>query len=149
MFHLTLKSFNITQAYGQKEKVNCGKGKKNVERWFSPRSYFDASAKEIFWFDRTEGIWELNGEVLIRQTGTELLGKKTKQNYLNETIDYIKSKTYTDRKIFDNQNLNLMPLKNGVLNLETMKLMPYLLPHFLRFLDFLGRNQCSWWQTNG
>ncbi|MBS3052732.1 MAG: hypothetical protein J4428_05175 [Candidatus Aenigmarchaeota archaeon] len=82
-------------------------------------------SKEIFWFDRTEGIWELNGEVLIRQTGTELLGKKTKQNYLNETIDYIKSKTYTDRKIFDNQNLNLMPLKNGVLNLETMKLMPY------------------------
>ena len=80
---------------------------------------------EVFWFDTTEGLWKLNGEVLIKRIGTELLGEKTKQNYLSETIGFIKAKTYEDRNKFDNPHLDLLPVKNGILNLQTLEMLPY------------------------
>jgi len=81
--------------------------------------------EEIYYFDENEGLWKPNGETLIKKIGTDLLGEKTKQFYLNETIGYIKAKTYEDRNKFDNPHLNLLPVKNGILNLNTLELMSY------------------------
>jgi putative DNA primase/helicase len=84
-----------------------------------------SDSEEIYWFDEEEGIWRSNGDILIKKMGTDLLGDKTKQNYLNETIGYIQGKTYYDRKIFDSSIINPIPLQNGVLDLNTMQLLPY------------------------
>jgi putative DNA primase/helicase len=81
--------------------------------------------EEILYYDEKEGIWKFNGEALIKNLATKLLGEKTKTQYLNETLNYIKAVTYVDRKIFDNQPIYLLPVKNGVLNLETLELLPY------------------------
>ena len=81
--------------------------------------------EEIYWFDENEGIWKTNGETLIKKIGTDFLREKTKQFYLNETIGYIKAKTYEDRNKFDNPHLNLLPIKNGILKLDTLELIPY------------------------
>ena len=81
--------------------------------------------EEMFWFNEKEGLWKPKGEVLIKAIGTSLLGSETKQNYLSETIGYVKAKTYKGRDVFDNPNLNLLPVKNGVLNIETLELIPY------------------------
>jgi putative DNA primase/helicase len=81
--------------------------------------------EETLWFDEKEGIWRFNGEALIKNLAASLLGDKTKQQYLNETLNYIKVTTYVDRKIFDSQPVHLLPVKNGVLNLETGELLPY------------------------
>jgi putative DNA primase/helicase len=84
-----------------------------------------SDSEEVYWFDEREGIWKANGEVIIKELGTSLLEDKTKQAYLSEAIGYIKSKTYTDRKVFDSPQLNLIPLHNGVLDLNTGQLIPY------------------------
>jgi putative DNA primase/helicase len=89
-----------------------------------------SDSEEVYWFDEKEGLWRANGEVLIKEMGTRFLEAKTKQAYLNETIGYIKSKTYTDRKIFDSPQLNLIPLQNGVLNLSMVQLIPYSPEHY-------------------
>ncbi len=81
--------------------------------------------EDMYYYDEKEGIWRSNGEFLIKKLGTTLLQEKTKRHYLLETINYIQAKTYVDRKIFDSPPLNLIPLKNGVLNLKTKTLKPY------------------------
>jgi putative DNA primase/helicase len=89
-----------------------------------------SDSEEVYWFDEKEGLWRANGEVIIKEIGTSLLEAKTKQAYLNETIGYIKSKTYTDRKVFDSPQLNLISLQNGVLDLNTVQLIPYSPEHY-------------------
>lgn len=85
---------------------------------------------DIYYYDENEGIWRSNAEHLIKKLGTTLLKEETKRSYLLETISYIQAQTYIDRKMFDSPPLNLVPLKNGVLDLETRTLKPYLREYY-------------------
>ena len=81
--------------------------------------------EDVYWYNEKEGIWQEQGETKIKELGKQLLGDMMRNNYLTETIVYIKTSTYIDRKIFDDCPLNLLPVKNGILNLETKELLPY------------------------
>ncbi|MBI2547617.1 MAG: hypothetical protein HYW23_04200 [Candidatus Aenigmarchaeota archaeon] len=127
------KFLNETDEYSTPEKFFQKEG--NIGK-FVPKLLAEAimektqfitlnDTQEVYFYDAVEGIWKPNGETLIRATGTVFLEDKTQQHFLNETLDYIKSRTYKDRTIFDNQNPNFLPLQNGILDIEKRTLLPY------------------------
>lgn len=83
--------------------------------------------EETYVYNPDEGIWENNGETLVKQEATKRLEERgrVKIAYVSETIHAIKAKTYTDRKIFDRISVNLIPVANGVLNIDTLTLQQF------------------------
>ena len=69
-----------------------------------------------------DGFYQPYGEILIKQQCKARLGKEYRKNRAEEVIDYIKVSTYINRK---EEPPNLIPLANGVLDINTMELKPY------------------------
>jgi putative DNA primase/helicase len=69
-----------------------------------------------------DGFYQPYGEVLIRQECKIRLQGEYRKNRVGEVIDYIKASTYTNRR---EELPNLIPLENGVLNIDTMGLKPF------------------------
>jgi len=69
-----------------------------------------------------DGFYQPYGEILIKQQCKARLGKEYRKNRAEEVIDYIKVSTYINRK---EEPPNLIPLANGILDLNTMELNPY------------------------
>jgi putative DNA primase/helicase len=78
---------------------------------------------EIYYYDSNRGIYVKEGEVFIKKELASM------QNYLptyqvNEIINTIKAKTYTDRKDFDN-NIEWVACKDCMINLITGETRPH------------------------
>lgn len=77
---------------------------------------------EIYvWID---GVYEHEGKSIIREKANQWLGEERTTHRINEVLDYIRCSTFTKREEF-NKEKHLICLKNGILNLNTMKLEPY------------------------
>lgn len=74
----------------------------------------------VYVFD--DGYYQPFGEVLIKAECRRRLGKEYRKNRANEVIDFIKASTYTSRR---EEPPYLIPLANGVLDLNTLELKPY------------------------
>jgi len=80
---------------------------------------------------KTQNIWVYNGgsyrpegEQLIREKVRGLLDVLQRESYANETVHGIRETTYTEPEKFD-APVNLINLKNGILNTDTMELAPH------------------------
>lgn len=71
-----------------------------------------------------EGIYYNNGEVEIKKQVKKLLGDYLNSHLANEIIFHIKTLTYQESEIFE-QNKNLIHLKNGILDINTLELIPF------------------------
>jgi len=69
-----------------------------------------------------DGYYQPYGEILIKQQCKARLGKEYRKNRAEEVIEYIKVSTYTNRR---EEPPNLIPLENGVLDINTMELKPH------------------------
>jgi putative DNA primase/helicase len=69
-----------------------------------------------------DGYYQPFGEVIIREECKAALEEDYRRNKVGEVIDFIKASTYADRR---EEPPNLIPLENGVLNLDTMELKPH------------------------
>ena len=69
-----------------------------------------------------DGFYQPYGEILIKKICKEKLQKEYRKNRASEVIDYIKASTYVKRR---EEPPNLIPLKNGVLDLDKMELKPH------------------------
>jgi len=74
-------------------------------------------SKEIYVY--MEGYYQPIGEVLIKRECKKRLQDEYRRNRAGEVIDYIEASTYVQRH---EEPPNLLPLNNGVLDLETMEL---------------------------
>lgn len=74
----------------------------------------------VYVFD--DGFYQPYGEILIKQQCKARLGKEYRKNKAEEVIDYIKVSTYVNRK---EEPPNLVPLVNGILDINAMELKPY------------------------
>ncbi|MGB7901438.1 MAG: phage/plasmid primase, P4 family [Halobacteriota archaeon] len=83
-----------------------------------------ADTEEIYVYDATEGIYEQGGEQIIRDETQRLLGDRTTNHYVREVEGYIRRSRYLKRDQLA-QSLNLIPVKNGVLNRDNRILEPY------------------------
>lgn len=89
---------------------------------------------------KTEEILLYNGKIYdsvqaetIIKEETEKLIPNCTTNHRNEVINKIKAQTYVDLEKFDSDP-NLITLENGILNLETLELMPHTPEHLSRVL---------------
>jgi len=69
-----------------------------------------------------DGFYQPYGEVLIKKLCKDRLQDEYRRNRASEVIDYIKASTYVWRH---EEPPNLIPLANGVLDLDTMELKPH------------------------
>jgi putative DNA primase/helicase len=68
-----------------------------------------------YWWD---SHYKHNGEVFIKGNVEDMLSDRATTHIKNEVIGHIQGRTYISRSQF-NSNPTLLPLENGVLNLET------------------------------
>ncbi|MGC9086691.1 MAG: DNA primase family protein [Thermoproteota archaeon] len=69
-----------------------------------------------------DGYYRPHAETLIKEECKKRLGEEYRRNRVSEVIDYIKASTFTERR---EESPNLIPLKNGVLDIDTMELKPH------------------------
>jgi len=74
----------------------------------------------------------LQAETIIKEETEKLIPNCTK-HHRSEVISKIKAQTYTDIEKFDTDP-NLITLENGILNLETLELLPHTPEHLSRVL---------------
>ena len=145
-FMLTLKAardegFDISGLYDEDlspdvERFFEKDGRKKV---FVPARVADELMKEytyatrksdefLFRYEPAKGIYELYGEAHIKNLTRRKLGKHTSINKQKEIINFIKVSTYKD---LHDAPVNLIVVKNGVLNLETQQLEPHNPEYFI------------------
>jgi putative DNA primase/helicase len=90
-------------------------------------------SKEMYLFDEEEGIWKPNAESKIESFICSVLGELVKEHYIEETISILKKMTYKKREDIENLPLNLVPVQNGILDLENRKLIPFSPDYFFTF----------------
>ena len=67
-----------------------------------------------------------SADALIQKQAEDFLGDENKNNRTNEILGAIKRRNLElDRSKFDNVPLNLIPLANGIYNIDTGQLMPF------------------------
>ena len=70
-----------------------------------------------------EGIYEPNGRTYIKEFIQSIMGSLYKVHFANQVTENIITKTYIKPdQFFVNEDLNLVPVLNGILNLRTRKL---------------------------
>lgn len=84
--------------------------------------------KEIYVYK--DGEYMLIGEEIIKHDATQLLGEEFRSYRAEEAMKYIQNLTFRPR---EDTPIHLLPLRNGVLNLETEKLEPYREKWFFTF----------------
>ncbi len=71
------------------------------------------------------GIYDSDGRNVIRVEVEQILGPDCKTHYVNEVVNKIARKSIIKRESLGNNNVNLICLNNGVLDLRTMKLLEH------------------------
>jgi putative DNA primase/helicase len=69
-----------------------------------------------------DGFYQPYGELVVKKRCKDLLLDEYRKNRAGEVIEYIKVSTLTQRR---EEPPNLVPLENGILDLNTMELKPY------------------------
>jgi hypothetical protein len=83
----------------------------------------------VYCFNVTTGIYEANGETIVKEEMAKILDENTREHYLADILFYIKACTYFDRPT---EHPNKLVLNNGILNLETYELEPFSNKEFLQ-----------------
>lgn len=79
---------------------------------------------EILCYNPENGLHEYGGEEIIKGECKHRYDTELSNYWLGEVKSYIETATYIDRKEVNN-NLFLLHLKNGIFNIEEMKLRPF------------------------
>ena len=81
---------------------------------------------QLYWYNEQKGIWESNGEQVLANIITKIIAEYKTQTIRNEVISWIKDAVLENADNFDESfRGNLLNLENGVLDLETMRLLPH------------------------
>ncbi len=72
----------------------------------------------------SDGVYSDNGSEVVQAESIRLLGDFSKRNRINEALAYIMYSTYTAPDKFE-APIDLINVKNGILNLETNELIPH------------------------
>ena len=123
----------VTRIYGIEESgVNAGffnaRGhfiaKKLGDLILSQYAFRTTNDNETIYCFCDDGTWKPSGEAVIKNVACEKLGHDYTEHRVREVMGYIKHSTLISRSEFDN-NINLMAVKNGVLDLEKGELLEH------------------------
>jgi len=85
--------------------------------------------KEMYFYDPKSGIYRSEGETVIREEATRLLGNRYRRNNIAETVTIIRDRTYQNREAL-RAPPNLLVVMNGILDVLTGELKPFSPKHF-------------------
>ena len=123
-------------------KVDIGRVVTHLSEQYTFKTMEDTEEVYLWW----DGVYKSNGEVFIKGKVEEMLTDRSTEHIKNEVIGHIRGLTYTPRSWFNRQDISLLPLKNGVLNLDTgefSKLTPTLLVTYQIPVDFIEGTDCQ------
>jgi len=83
---------------------------------------------ETFYFN--DGIYHQNADIKIKENIQDILGEQVNKHRIDETMNCVKISTYIDREKHELPK-NIIPVKNGLLNLDTMELMDHNPDYFI------------------
>lgn len=111
---------------GQKETIQTSDSKNIVEliiEIFKQKYIFKTpiDTEELHYYD--DGIYKPAEHKIKKELETDL-GAKISTHHANEIIEHLKWHSYVNREEFNKYN-GLIPLQNGLLNLETLELKPF------------------------
>ncbi len=120
------------QKYGLKVTRRRGRPRKEEDPFEEPNTMAEQIMKtntfktamdteELFIYK--DGIYVEHAEVIVKQICGQLDPEKS-SHYVDQVVFHIKQKTYVPREAF-NADINLIPLKNGMLNLISMEIAPF------------------------
>ena len=122
-------------------KVDIGRVVEHLMEQYTFKTMEDTEEVYIWW----DGVYRSNGEVFIKGKVEEMLSDSSTEHIKNEVIGHIRGLTYTPRSLFNRQDLPLLPLKNGILNLDTGEfsgLTPTLLVTYQIPVTFVEEAEC-------
>ena len=88
--------------------------------------------EEMYYYDIGRGLYQRFGDSVIREY-VEILNPKVKTHTVNEIIQKIKRRTYTNRNEFDHHS-DIINVQNGLLNIWTGELSEHS-PDFLSIVQ--------------
>jgi len=84
----------------------------------------DDNKSEMWIYD--DGIYIPQGKTFVKETCRKILGHTYTSQIVNDVIGKIEADTYIDQaEFFKNTYVWELPLKNGILNIKTKKLLPF------------------------
>lgn len=122
-------------------KVDIGRVVDHLMEQYTFKTMADTEEVYIWW----DGVYKSNGEVFIKGKVEEMLNNESTEHIKSEVIGHIRGLTYTPRSWFNRQDLPFLPLKNGILNLDTNEfsgLTPTLLVTYQIPVDFIDGVDC-------
>ena len=128
----TKDAANLKDIYDKGPKAHNGKVRHSnmAEAILAVRSFLTLSdTKQVLWYDHAAGVYRFNGETVIEQFAQMWLGKlglksEATNHYMAQVVGYIQRETYIDRDKL-NPNHDIVVVKNGVIDLNTRKLLPH------------------------
>lgn len=79
--------------------------------------------QEVYYYN--DGCYHSNAEAMINQIAEEYMEDLTTTHRKNEVTNFIKDRNYIDRSKVFQTDINLIPLNNGIYNLNTDELIPH------------------------
>jgi P4 family phage/plasmid primase-like protien len=96
----------------------------NIESEFYINTIRDDEKPEMWIYN--EGIYIPHGKTFIQEFCREVLGGAYNTHFVNKIIDKVRVDTYIDQNdFFINEDVELTPCQNGILNLKTKKLQKF------------------------
>jgi putative DNA primase/helicase len=79
-----------------------------------------SDTKEIYYYDYNKGIYTDGGEIII-ESQAETMDSDVTTGIVNEVMNHIRRRTYTNRNEFDSGKPEVLNLQNGLLNIDTLE----------------------------
>ena len=81
-----------------------------------------SDTKEIYYYNEDNGIYSGGAEIIIESQAESMTDGKVTTAHVNESMNHIRRRTYTDRSDFDLREPHILNLQNGLLNIDTLEL---------------------------
>ncbi|KKN27763.1 hypothetical protein LCGC14_0861130 [marine sediment metagenome] len=128
-------------------KVSIGKVSRYLLTKFNFKTIFGSKTDKIYFYE--SGMYIPKGKTKIKTEVEYLLDNKCTTHIVNEIIEKIKRKTEIDEDLFETfseNNLDLIPLKNGVYSIKEEKLLDHSEENLFTFqipINYNPKSKCE------
>ena len=84
-----------------------------------------SDTKEIYYYDENKGIYVSGAEIVIESQAELMTDGTVPTSTVNEAMNHIRRRTYTNRAEFDSNETHILNLQNGLLDIDTLELKPH------------------------
>lgn len=127
-------------------RINLSEIVKYLSECFDFKTIYGKKSEEIWFYE--DGIWKPKGREFIETEIEKVLEGLANTRLVHEVLNSVKRKTAIDRKIFDDIPIELIPLKNGVLNLVTLDFFDYTPKYYFKTkidVNYNPNAKCKKW----